>query len=154
MKKIILSILILGTLLSASAQSNCKLVNSSTFSVPNSTKVEQSNGLNDVPNHSCSMDTGKWIYIAYSKNSSNVAKLYMNGTLQATGAYLNLSYSWSRIDIGASFFTSYRQWYNGLFDELRVSNVERTSNEIQSNFTNNSSNSGLYQWNQEYAGSD
>jgi hypothetical protein len=138
MKKIILSILILGTLLSASAQSNCKLVNSSTYSVPNSTKVVQSNGLNAVPNHSCSMDTGKWIYIAYSKNSNNVAKLYMNGILQDTGIYLKLSYSWSRIDIGASFFTSYRQWYNGLFDELRVSNVERTSNEIQSHFNNNS----------------
>jgi hypothetical protein len=116
----------------------CSLINSATFNVPNATQTIQTSDFTTINNNRCILDTGKWIYIAYTKNANNTAKLYKNGVLQATGNYLNLNYSWNRIDIGAEFFTSYNHWFNGRVDEMRVSNSERTALEIQNNFNSNS----------------
>jgi len=128
----------LGLTTATMAQNNCDLINSATFTVPNTNQTTLENTFTVVQNNTCVLDTGQWIYVAYTKNTNNVAKLYKNGVLQATGNYLSLNYFWNRIDIGAEFYTTYCCWFNGRLDEMRVSNSERTGTEILNHFNSNS----------------
>jgi len=112
--------------------------NEVSFALPNSNQSILKNTFTVVQNNTCILDTGQWIYIAYTKNANNEAKLYKNGVLQATGNYMSLNYSWNRIDIGAEFYTSYCCWYKGRLDEVRISNSVRTSTEISTHFNSNS----------------
>jgi hypothetical protein len=59
--------------------------NEVSFALPNSNQTILKNTFTVVQNNTCILDTGQWIYIAYTKNANNVAKLYKNGVLQATG---------------------------------------------------------------------
>ena len=112
--------------------------NEVSFALPNSNQTILKNTFTVVQNNTCILDTGQWIYIAYTKNANNVAKLYKNGVLQATGNYMSLNYSWNRIDIGAEFYTSYCCWFKGRLDEVRISNSVRTSTEISNHYNSNS----------------
>ena len=66
----------LGLTAATMAQSNCDLINSATFTVPNTNQTILENTFTVVQNNTCVLDTGQWIYIAYTKNANNVAKLY------------------------------------------------------------------------------
>jgi uncharacterized protein (TIGR02145 family) len=88
--------------------------------------------------YSIPMDIGQWQYIAITKDNNNVATIYKNGQQVFRGSYENVSYSWNRIDLGASFFTSYLNWFTGEIDEIRVSNIARSSSSIASSFSSNS----------------
>jgi len=112
--------------------------NEVSFALSNSNQPILKNTFTVVQNNTCILDTGQWIYIAYTKNANNEAKLYKNGVLQATGNYMSLNYSWNRIDIGAEFYTSYCCWFKGRLDEVRISNSVRTSTEISNHFNSNS----------------
>ena len=85
------------------------------------------------------IDTSSWTYIAVVKTSSNTGKIYMNGQLVSTGNFQDQNYSWTRLDIGAEFFTNYAQHFKGFVDEVRISNRERTAAEINDYFNTNES---------------
>lgn len=54
------------------------------------------------------------------------------------GNYANVTYSWSRLDLGAVFYTSYSGWFNGWIDEIRVSNTVRSASDISNIYSSNS----------------
>ena len=91
-----------------------------------------------VSNSNFPVDVSQWQYIAISKGPNNQAKIYKNGQLVYQGNYANTFYSWSRIDLGAVFYTSYGAWFNGDIDEVRLSNSVRSDAEILNNFNSNS----------------
>ena len=128
----------LGLTAATMAQSNCNLINSATFNVPPSTQtVLQGSVLRMLNSTFNQVDTNQWNYIAWVKTSTNAGKIYKNGNLVFNGNFQNVSYSYSRLDLGAEFFTSYGNWFNGLIDEVRISNTERSATDIQNYFNSN-----------------
>ena len=143
MKKIYsLIILILVFTNYSSSQSLCNLIDSISLSVPNVNKVglygANPQGVpNSINNHSIPLDTNNWEYITLTKDGNNNSKIYKNGQLVYQGKYMNLSYNWNRLELGAVFYTSYNGWYNGLIDEVRLSNKVRTDSEIMNYYNSN-----------------
>jgi hypothetical protein len=128
----------LGLAASTMAQSNCNLINSATFSTPSTTQtVLQGSVLRMINGIFNPVDINQWNYIVWVKTSTNGGKIYKNGNLVFSGSFQNTSYSYSRLDLGAEFYTSYGNFYDGLIDEVRISNIERTSNEIQNYYNSN-----------------
>jgi hypothetical protein len=122
------------------AQNPCNLLNSVTLNAP-STPQNVMNGFvlrMTGPQPQIVVDTNQWNYIVIVKDGSNGGKIFKNGQLAASGTYPNISYSWSRLDIGTEFFTGYNAWFKGFVDEVRISNVERTASEIASHYSSNS----------------
>ena len=120
----------------------CKLINSATFTVPNATSINQLGGAPalSVSNNKSSfanLSNQNWQNIVITKDNSNIGKIYKNGQLIYSGNYLNLTYSWSKLILGASFYTSYSGWFKGWLDEIRVSNTVLTNSEILANYNSN-----------------
>jgi hypothetical protein len=119
-------------------QSNCDLIQSVTLTVPNASSL-----IGNIPNQTnlsnyVVLETEQWQYIAITKGPGNIAKVYKNGQLIIQDTYLNLSYSWSRIELGAVFFTSYNAFFDGFIDEIRLSNVVRSDSDILNTYNSNS----------------
>jgi hypothetical protein len=137
----------------ASAQGNCDLIESVTLTATSDSQfvgyVNTLIGSNFVP-----VDLNQWQYIAITKDANNNGKIYKNGQLVVDGQFLNVGYSWVRIDIGAVFFTSYSSYFNGLIDDLRISNIVRSASAIQQQYNaniplNNDANTiGLWRFDQ------
>jgi hypothetical protein len=117
---------------------NCNLINSATFTVPNATQnTIQGSVLRMLNSNFTSLDLNQWNYIVWVKTSSNGGKIYKNGNLVFSGNFDNLQYVYNRLDLGAEFFTSYGGFFNGLIDEVRISNIERTPSQISSYYNSN-----------------
>jgi hypothetical protein len=139
-KKILLliSVITLGTTAETTAQVNCNLINSATFSVPPSSQtVLQGSVLRMLNSTFNQVDTNQWNYIAWVKTSTNAGKIYKNGNLVFSGNFQNLSYSYSRLDLGAESYLSWVNWFKGMIDEVRISNTERSAIDIQNYFSSN-----------------
>jgi hypothetical protein len=80
------------------------------------------------------VDLNGWQYIVITKDASGNGKIYKNGVEVVSAPFASHNYSWTRIDLGAEFYTSWQNHFNGLVDELRYSNVVRTPAEIASNY--------------------
>ena len=80
------------------------------------------------------VDLNGWQYIVITKDASGNGKVYKNGVEVVSAPFASHNYSWTRIDLGAEFYTSWQNHFNGLVDELRYSNVVRTPAEIASNY--------------------
>jgi hypothetical protein len=155
----------LGLTAASLAQNNCDLINSATFSVPSGTQTLQGFHLpcvnnNNPPNNAgtnvnVSLPLNQWSYVALTKSSTNACNLYLNGQTIFTGSYANISYSWSKLILGAQLFGgSYSNYFNGYIDEVRISNSVRTAAEISnyynssSAFTSDANTIGLWHFNQ------
>jgi hypothetical protein len=142
-KKILLlmAVATLGLTAATKAQVNCNLINSATFSVPNSSIIGSYGHVSYVTDtinpFYMPMDIGQWQYVAITKDNNNQAKIYKNGQLVFSGNYANVSYSWNRLDLGSVFYTSYGGWFNGQIDEIRISNIVRNSSSINSYYNSN-----------------
>lgn len=112
------------------------IITFSTFTFSQSTVGSVTNLL-DANNSNCVLDIDNWSYIVFTKDINNEGKLYKNGQLIYSGTWANINYSWSRLDLGAVFYTSYNGWFNGLIDEVRISNTIRTPTEILNYFNSN-----------------
>jgi hypothetical protein len=131
----------LGLTASTIAQNSCSLINSATFSVPDTSFIGAFGGIPYVSDSTNSnalpIDISQWQYIAITKDNSNIARIYKNGQLVFQDNYANTFYSWNRLDLGAVFFTSYGGWFNGQIDEIRISNIVRSAASIGSYFSSN-----------------
>lgn len=94
-------------------------------------------GATHIASSTTDIPVNTWTYIAITKGANNDGKLYKNGSLIYSGPWHNLSYVWSRLDLGAVYYTSFSSWFNGQIDEVRVSNLVRTPSEISNHFSNN-----------------
>lgn len=91
-------------------------------------------GSPDVTIHSLTdINTGGWFHVAVSwQQSTGAMRLYINGTLEASGTGgTALRAAPSRITLGQ--LQTNMQFFNGTIDELRIWNVVRSQAEIQAN---------------------
>jgi hypothetical protein len=145
----------IGLAAATMGQSNCNLINSSTFSVPNGNQTLQGFQLacvnnNNPPNNAgtnvnVSLPINQWSYVALTKSSTNACNLYLNGQNIFSGNYANISYSWSKLILGAQLFGgNYSNYFNGYIDEVRVSNSVRTASYVSNYYTSNLSFQGAF----------
>ncbi len=72
---------------------------------------------------------GQWNYVAATWSPSTI-KIYVNGVLSGTGSASTLSQDSTTLSIGkASWYNG--DYFNGIIDEVRISNVARTPDEIR-----------------------
>ena len=83
------------------------------------------------------INLNQWHYIAITKASNLVGKLYIDGKLISTGTWENQQYVYNELHLGASFFTSWGNFFKGYLDEFRMSKVVRTDNEILNYYNSN-----------------
>jgi hypothetical protein len=77
------------------------------------------------------MDSTKWHYVAVTIDNSRQVKVYVDGVLGSDFYRSNVSYFYNELYLGSSYYTSFTQYFKGLIDEFRISNVVRTQKEIQ-----------------------
>ena len=83
-------------------------------------------------------DLSQWYYFALTKKSTGEASIYINGTEMFKGNFANEGFSHNQLNIGAKFFTSYTNFFKGSFDGIRVSNITKSSTEINQYWNSNS----------------
>ena len=79
-----------------------------------------------------------WYYIAWTKATDRTGIIYINGDPVFSGTFQNDAYNHTQVHIAARYFTSFASYFNGLIDEIRISNRARTAGEIKSYYTSNS----------------
>ncbi len=79
----------------------------------------------------------QWNYVAITKSSDLSGKMYINGKLIASSTWENEQYSYGSLFIGASFFTSWGNYFKGYLDEFRMSNIVRTDQQVADYYASN-----------------
>jgi hypothetical protein len=137
MKKYLFTLLS-STFTLISFSQSCDLINSATFSVPAANQnVMQGSVLRMTNSTFNQVDNNQWNYIVWVKTSTNGGKIYKNGVLVFSGSFENLTYNYSRLDIGAENYVGWGSYFKGLVDEVRLSNIERTQTEISNYYLSN-----------------
>jgi len=124
--------------LGVNAQTNCGLINEITLKGDTNKRINQfvnvirlndsiSNDRIQVP-----IDTNTWHHFALVKKADRTGIIYINGIKQAQGEFMDSSYFYNKLYIGAGFVSSWGDFFNGWIDELRVSNKVRSDSEISS----------------------
>ena len=96
------------------------------------------NSYNSSPQNSSVISINDWHYVVLTKASDRTGKLYVDGGLVITDQYSTNAFSWSTLYLGASLFTSFSDFFKGWLDEIRISNIVRSSSEIMTSFQLNS----------------
>ena len=107
-------------------QTQSSVTNAVVGYLPNSTKIIS--------------DTTQWHYIALTKSGST-GNFYFDGTLVTSSSFASNPYIWNSLLLGATqgcVSCSPVADFNGLIDEVRVSNVARTASNIASAYSANS----------------
>jgi len=73
---------------------------------------------------------GQWYYFAVSKKNTGEAIIYINGKEMFKGIHANEAFNHTTFNIAASFFTSYGNFFNGTIDGIRVSNISKSTTQI------------------------
>jgi hypothetical protein len=76
-------------------------------------------------------DKSKWHYAAFVYYPDRRTEIYVDGIKKVDFYRYNVNYNYTKFNFGASYNTSFSQYYEGGIDELRISNVARTQKEIQ-----------------------
>ena len=146
MKKILLYIGLAIASLSINAQTNCGLINSITLNAPTTQSKKtfstvgylQSGYATPIPYQDIK-NNQIWHNIVVTKSGLN-GNIYIDGNLLTSSTYSDVPYIWHSLLLGATqacVSCSPVPNYTGLIDEVRVSNVVRTADEIKSNFNSN-----------------
>ena len=87
-------------------------------------------------NSNLSVPVNQWVHVAGTRNSTGSVKVYINGTLRATGSNTNLGTNSNENIIGAKAFgAGFVQHFNGKIDEVSVWDHDRTAVQIQGDMT-------------------
>lgn len=103
-----------------------------------SIRLETSSGgsANGTISASNAITTGVWQHVAFSitrGSSGSLSKLYINGTLVASGNVSSNDLSNTTLSIGKITVNMDGHYYNGMIDDVRLWNTARTQAEIQAN---------------------
>jgi hypothetical protein len=141
-KKILLliSVVTLGFTAETTAQVNCNLINSVTLNAQQTQSSVTNTGVYYLPNSTGIIsDTTQWHYIALTKSGSTGC-FYVDGTLVTNSNFTNVPFIWNSLLLGATqgcVTCIPVPNFNGLIDEVRISNVARTANSISSSYSSN-----------------
>ena len=83
------------------------------------------------------VSSNQWHYAVVTKSSNLQGQMYLDGVLIRDTLWQNNSFSYSKLYIGASYYTSFSGFFKGQIDELRISNKVRSQSEIQNYYTSN-----------------
>ena len=138
--KLLFSVLAtLGFINELSAQS-CNLITSITLNTQQTQSIESNALVGYLPNSiNIISDTTKWHYIALTK-SGTTGSFFFDGILVTSGNFDNNPYIWNSLLLGATqACVSCKPVpnFNGLIDEVRVSNVSRTAQSVASTYSAN-----------------
>jgi hypothetical protein len=93
------------------------------------------------------MNAGQWYFVAmnYSSSPTQTAYLFLNGAVQDSQAGLSISPDGNPVLLGAEGKDAApAQFFNGILDELRISNVARDSNWIRTEYNNYNTPNSFY----------
>ena len=96
------------------------------------------------------MNTGTWYFVAmnYSSSGTATAYLFLNGAVVNSQAGLSISPDGNPVLLGAKTNNSApAQFFDGILDELRISNVARKDNWIATEYNNENSPATFYRRN-------
>jgi len=79
------------------------------------------------------IEFGQWHHLATTK-SGNFGKVYLDGQVVGEGAWSGDPYSWGSFFLGAELYTGWDVFYHGLMDDLRLSSIVRSDDEILNSF--------------------
>tara|TARA_R110002049_G_scaffold268752_1_gene445480 strand:+ start:6201 stop:7139 length:939 start_codon:yes stop_codon:yes gene_type:complete len=78
-----------------------------------------------------SLDTINWHHIAFTKASDRTGQLFINGEEVASGNFSDLPFNYTKLHLGANFYTSWTDHYKGWLDDLRISDTIRSKEQIK-----------------------
>ena len=138
MKKILLTVsLTIITISFLSGQVNCGLIDSVTFTMPESNQIVgrfvNLRGPYDPPQY---LTYNEWHHLAITKENLD-GKVFIDGNLAISGQWANNPFSWNSLHIGAALYTGWDIFFHGVMDEIRISNVVRSNAEIISGYNIN-----------------
>ena len=129
----------LGLINQVLAQS-CNLISSITLTAPQTQSTVVNTVVGYLPNSSNIIsDTSKWHYIVLTK-SGTLGSFYFDGILVTSSNFDNNPYIWNSLLLGATqgcVSCNPVANFNGLIDEVRVSNVSRTAESVALAFSSN-----------------
>ena len=138
--KLIFFVIFASITLTGFGQNPCNLINTVTLNATPNQSSSQTASVMYLNNSSGIIsDTAIWHYVALTKNNS-LGSFYFDGNLIVSTNFQNNPYIWNSLLLGATqhcVSCSPVVQYSGLIDELRVSNVARTTSQIQSDYSLN-----------------
>jgi hypothetical protein len=78
-----------------------------------------------------------WHYFAFTKSSDRKGKIYIDGNLAGESDFVDVPYIYSSLFIGAGYSNGWSGFYKGWLDELRISNIVRSAEEIHKYYNSN-----------------
>lgn len=75
------------------------------------------------------MEFGEWHHLAVTK-SDNSGKVFLNGQIVGEGPWSGDPYSWGSLFLASELYTGWDVFYHGYIDDIRVSAVVRSDEEI------------------------
>ena len=127
----------------AQTSNNCNLINSVTLKATQTQSQKQGIGADylgtTTANPILINDSSIWHYVAMTKSNLNGA-LYVDGVLVNSSTFSSVPYIWNSFILAATqscVSCSPIPNYNGLIDEVRISNIARTSTDISNAYASN-----------------
>jgi hypothetical protein len=91
------------------------------------------------------MTIGSWHHIAWSESSNGLRKIFINGVLDAQGKYEASIWSEQSITyMGHNDYNNKDRRVDGILDEVRISNIERSEDWVSTSFNNQNNPLSFY----------
>jgi formylglycine-generating enzyme required for sulfatase activity len=81
---------------------------------------------------------GQWHYVAIVKAKDRSGSVYVDGVKVSGGEWKDRSYFHVELNLGVGYYTSYDGFFNGIIDEIRISDKIRSAAEISNHFQSGS----------------
>jgi hypothetical protein len=131
------SVAIFGFSATTMAQINCNLIDSITLNVPNQNQILARFSNQRGPSTPFQYLTyNQWHHLAITKSNLN-GKVFIDGNLVINGQWANNAFNWSSLYLGAEYFTGWSVFFNGMLDDIRISDIVRSDSEIIGGYNQN-----------------
>jgi hypothetical protein len=98
----------------------------------------------NVTGSSYTLPTGQWTHVAFTRNSSVGFKLYVNGVLRSSVSSGSVNVPTGGAGVGSDY--QRLSQFNGLIDEVKISNIVRSDGWIATEYNNQNSPLTFYSY--------